>query len=250
MTLERRTGPLAFAQGKGEVSLDTLAIARTDHGVTLEGEGVRIDLVEHLLAAIAALGIARDLRVNVDGPELPLLDGGAAIFFDALRSLEIPPTPRGLVVEKAATLRFGASTYRFEPSAGTHLEVEIAFDHPVVGMQKASWDGDPADFRETIAPCRTFGFLRDAEALRKSGRARGVDPRRVVVLTDDGILDASAPLLPNEAAGHKLLDLIGDLALYGGPPRGRITTCRPGHEATHAVVREALALGVLARAGT
>lgn len=247
LTLEHREGPLAFGQGDEELPLDALSVERADHGVTLAGAGLRIDLVEHLLAAAAALGIRRDLRIVVDGPELPLLDGGAAAFFDALASLGIPPSPPALVVRRAFTFREGDSLYRFEPHPSVSLRVEIDFDHPAIGKQEAAWEGDAADFRERIAKARTFGFLKDAEKLRAAGRAHSVDPRAVIVLTDEGVLEASKPVFPNEAAHHKLLDLIGDLAVHGGPPRGRIEALRPGHARTHAVMKRALSEGLLGR---
>jgi len=248
VTSRRREGPLAFAQGGHEARLEELEVARADRGVTLAGKGVRVDLVEHLLAATAALGIRRDLLVVVEGPEIPLLDGGAARFFDALASLSIPPEPPSLVVTKAATFRDGDSVYVFEPADTTFVEASIDFAHPLLGRQTASFGGDAADFRERIAPARTFGFLREAEALRAAGRAQGVDPKAVVVLTDEGVLEASLPLRENEAAHHKLLDLIGDLAVYGGPPRGRVLTTRPGHAATHRILREAIGASVVASA--
>lgn len=248
VTLRRREGPFAIAQGAHEAKLDELEVVRADRGVTLAGRGVRVDLVEHLLAATAALGIRRDLLVVVDGPELPLLDGGSAAWFDALAELAIPSEPPTLVVTKAATLRHGESVYVFEPAAEVFVEAAIDFDHPLIGKQAASFRGDRADFRERIAVARTFGFLREAAALRAAGRAHGVDPRAVVVLTDEDVLEASLPLRENEAAHHKLLDLIGDLALYGGPPRGKVFASRPGHAATHRILREAFAASVVARA--
>lgn len=248
VSLRRREGPIALAQGGKEARLDELAVVRADRGVMLEGGGVRVDLVEHLLAATAALGIRRDLLVLVEGPEVPLLDGGAARFFDALAQLAIPAEPPALVVTKAATFRVGDAVYVFEPGEEVMVQVGIDFAHPAIGRASARFEGDAADFRERIAPARTFGFLREAEALMASGRALGVDPGAVVVFTDEGVLDASLPLRENEPAHHKLLDLIGDLALYGGPPRGRVFATRPGHAATHHVVREALRASVLARA--
>lgn len=247
-TLARRAGPIALARAGREVPLGELSVARADRGVALAGGGLEVDLVEHLAAALGALGIRRDLLVTVDGPELPLLDGGAARWFDALATLDLSPSPPSLVVAERATLRAGESTYRFEPADAVEIEVDVSFAHPMAGDRRAAWSGDARDFRERIAPCRTFGFAREAEALARAGRARGVDRNAVLVLTDDGVLDGCAPPRPGELAGHKLLDLVGDLALHGGPPRGRIVAERPGHAATHAAVRAALAQGILARA--
>jgi UDP-3-O-[3-hydroxymyristoyl] N-acetylglucosamine deacetylase len=207
---------------------------------------VAIDLVEHLLAAFGGLGIRDGVGVRVEGPELPLLDGGARAFVDALQRLEAPPSPPTLVVAREGTLTHGRSSYRFTPGEGVSLGVAVAFREPV-GAGEARWDGDPVDFAARIAPARTFGFVEEHAALLASGRARAVDPRAVVVFGPEGPLYDASLSGPDEPARHKLLDLTGDLALYGGPPRGEIFASWPGHAATHAIVREALASGLLER---
>jgi UDP-3-O-[3-hydroxymyristoyl] N-acetylglucosamine deacetylase len=124
--------------------------------------------------------------------------------------------------------------------------LEVAVEYPETGPEAASWHGDRGDFLERIAPARTFGFLREAALLFDSGRARHVDPQAVLVFdAQGGVVGSSRPPGPAELARHKLLDLIGDLYLYGGPPLGRLRASRPGHRATHAVVRQALAEGIL-----
>jgi UDP-3-O-[3-hydroxymyristoyl] N-acetylglucosamine deacetylase len=253
ITLDRHDGPITFVQDSRVATLDSLSATRTDSGVTLvDGSGLGIDLAEHLLAAIAGLGIRSGLLVTIEGPEVPILDGGSLRLADALRKLEIPATPPTLSVARSARFQVGNAEFEFDRAAGIDVAVEVSFDHPAIGMQRARWNGDPADFVDNIAPCRTFGFTRDAEMLEKAGRATLVRREHsggtsVIVFTDRGLLDPLIAPAANEIAGHKLLDLIGDLALYGGPPEGRIVARRPGHTATHAVVKQALAEGVLVR---
>lgn len=253
VTLARHDGPITFVQDGRLATLDRLHAARTDRGLELaDGSGVSIDLAEHLLGAIGGLGIRNDLVVTIEGPEIPILDGGAGLIANALRTLAIPPSPPRLLVTRTARLRAGDAEYAFEKADGISVEVEVSFDHPAIGAQQAHWSGNPTAFVRDIAPCRTFGFARDAEMFEKAGRAKLVRDGRsldgaVIVFTERGLLDPRMAPAKGEIAGHKLLDLIGDLALYGGPPTGRIIARWPGHTATHAVVTQALAQGVLRR---
>ncbi|MBK7582411.1 MAG: UDP-3-O-acyl-N-acetylglucosamine deacetylase [Myxococcales bacterium] len=244
---DARPGPLLFRFGDDEASPEQLTLVRTDHGVCLRARHGRheVDLCEHMLAALAGLGLRSGVVVTVTGPEVPLLDGGAFELGRALATLACRREPPRLVVAERAELSDGSSSYVFEPGDSVHLQVEVDFGHGL-GRQRAEHRGEPEAFMAEIAAARTFGFEHDAESLRRAGRARHVDPSAVVVLDAEGrVLGPSRPLEPNELARHKLLDLIGDLALYGGPPRGRVFADRPGHTATHRVVAKALASGLL-----
>lgn len=255
VTLSRHDGPLLFEQAGASLVLERLHAVGTYRGVTVEGRAepgsearVRIDLVEHLLAAFGGLGVREGVRVLVAGAEIPLLDGAARRFADALLALGAPRSPPRLRVLRAATLEHGRSAYCFEPCDRVSVEVDVDLPPPV-GRGRASWDGDADDFVSRIAPARTFGWLAEHAELRARGRAAAVDLDSVLVFDDHGgVLQACRPPDPGEPARHKLLDLIGDLALYGGPPAGRVRAALPGHGATHAVVREALAAGVLGNA--
>ena len=238
---------------------------RTDFGVRIEGgPGLAIDLVEHLLAALGGLGIHEGVSIEVEGPELPILDGGAVAFADALRRLEAPrvsPSAARLYVARAGVLEHRGSRYRFTPGDGVELEVETVFDVPGIGAQRARWGGDAASFLEEIAPARTFGFVGDGAAMWSAGRAMlafaAREDReaaralaRAVLLFDEMGRPVTAQVgarepQENEVARHKLLDLVGDFALYGGPPRGSVFASRPGHTATHAIISEGLGLGLL-----
>jgi UDP-3-O-[3-hydroxymyristoyl] N-acetylglucosamine deacetylase len=246
LRLARRPGPIVFVQRGARASLDELRPVRTDRGVTAATDDgrVRIDLVEHLLAAVGALGVRGDLAIATDDDELPLLDGGARAFADALRALDLAPRPPALRIAREASFERGIARYRFAPGEAPRVRVEVDFPAPV-GREGAAWDGDPADFVERIAPARTFGWASEAAALRAAGRAAGVDLASVLVFDERGAIPGCRPAEPAEAARHKLLDLIGDLALHGGPPRGLVEARCPGHTATHAIVAEALLAGVL-----
>jgi UDP-3-O-[3-hydroxymyristoyl] N-acetylglucosamine deacetylase len=248
--LRRDPGALRFEVEGRQTPLAECRVLRTDQGVELElSAGQRVDLVEHLLAALGGLGIHDGLVVSALGPELPLLDGAALAWTRALRQLELRALRPRLEVVRPFALDVGSSHFAFTPAPTPSLEVEIEFDNPAIGKQSARWDGDAERFEREIAPARTFGFERDAEALRRAGRAGFVDPRSVIVLDERGLtLPGTARATQNEFARHKLLDLIGDLYLFGGPPCGHVRALRPGHRATRLAVQEALRLGGLSGA--
>jgi len=235
--LRLRLGDRDVALFEGDVVVDgasrSTTIASTD-GV------VRVGTVEHLFAALGALGLYDGLVLDVEGPEIPLLDGGARAFVTALRSLSLPKKPPRLVVAREGAIAIGESLYEFRGGAESAVEVEVDFGDPRL-ERRASWRGDADDFVARIAPARTFGFAREVEELLERGLASHVDRESVVVLMDDRVLSAGAPFLPDEPARHKLLDLVGDLFVHGGPPRGHVRATRPGHAATHEAMRRALA---------
>jgi UDP-3-O-[3-hydroxymyristoyl] N-acetylglucosamine deacetylase len=149
---------------------------------------------------------------------------------------------------RQGVVELGTSSYAFRPGATVALEVEIDFAEAAIGIQRAAWGGDAESFVADIAWARTFGFRRDGPALMRAGRAGGVDPSVVMVLDEAGAVEPPGlPARPGEFARHKLLDLVGDLYLFGGPPIGEVRATRPGHAATHRAVAEALERGILAR---
>jgi UDP-3-O-[3-hydroxymyristoyl] N-acetylglucosamine deacetylase len=245
--LSTSAGATTLSQHGERIPLRALSVARTDSGVSVIHEGGRlsIDLVEHLFAALAVLHAQVGVSVEVVGPELPLLDGACLEWLDALAELGVKASSPTHRVLRRGRYRHGDSSYVFEPCEETRIDVRVDYG-PRLGEQQASYRGDAAHFRGEIAGARTFGFLRDAEKLRKSGRAAAVDPSKVLVFRDDGELAFSGrPPEPDELARHKLLDLCGDLFLYGGVPVGSVFVERPGHTQTHAVMKRALSEGVL-----
>jgi UDP-3-O-[3-hydroxymyristoyl] N-acetylglucosamine deacetylase len=244
-------GPVVFRTPHGEATIDELAVVRADYGVrvTCDSIGFDADGVEHLLSALGGLRVTSGVAIELTGAELPLLDGAALEFAQAIEELRPPRTggPSLRVVEPGV-VELGASTYSFLPGATVALEVEIDFAEAAIGVQRFAWGGDTGSFIADVAWARTFGFRRDGPALMRAGRARGVDPSRVMVLDGDGAVEPpGTPARPGEFARHKLLDLVGDLYLFGGPPIGEVRATRPGHGATHRAVAAALERGILAK---
>jgi UDP-3-O-[3-hydroxymyristoyl] N-acetylglucosamine deacetylase len=240
-------GPVALAQGGARAAVRDLVVASTARATTVEGVGgaLRVGTVEHAFAALAGLGIREGLELRVDGPELPLLDGGALAWCEALASLALPSgRPPLLRVTRAATYEVGPSRYELAPAEGIDVSVHVELDARF--EPAARWLGDPADFVARIAPARTFALAREVEELARRGLARHADPASVVVLAPDAVLSKGRPFTPDEPARHKLLDLVGDLYLRGGPPSGRFHAVRPGHASNARAIARAVEDGVLA----
>jgi UDP-3-O-[3-hydroxymyristoyl] N-acetylglucosamine deacetylase len=249
VALSRRPGPLCFETRRGQATREQLEVLRADRGVCVRAARIRleVDLIEHLFAAFGGLGVQQGIRIEVlRGGEIPLLDGAALEFAAAIKALAPPRGPPRLRVARAGQLVVGESSYTFAPADSIKLDVTVQF--PGREAEHASWDGTAARFFRDIAPARTFGFRKDADMLRARGRAAHVDLNSVLVLEDDGsIAKAASPARPGELACHKMLDLIGDLFLYGGPLLGALSVDRPGHARTHDAVRRALSEGLVER---
>jgi len=218
----------------------TLAhIGSQDHATTLLKDGVSIGTVEHLLAALAGLGID-DVRVEVDGPEVPVLDGSAAPFVILLHEAGLRPlaVPRQLLrVKQPVEVVHGSKRARLVPSEHFEVSYSIGFDHPLLRHQALSLRVTPRSFTEQIAPARTFGFLREVELLRKSGLALGGSLKNAVVIGETGVLNNKLRF-EDEFVRHKILDAVGDLALLGHPLVGRLEATKAGHALHAAVARK------------
>jgi UDP-3-O-[3-hydroxymyristoyl] N-acetylglucosamine deacetylase len=212
----------------------------------LSHEGDVFRTVEHLLSALAGLSLHEGVVLEVEGEEVPLVDGGALAFAQALASLGVAPSPPRLRVAKAGELSFGKSHVVFAVADDVRVEVKIDFGDARLAPH-AAWDGTPSDFLGRIASARTFGFAHELGELARRGLASHVAKESVVLVTDDGILSAGEPFAADEPARHKLLDLLGDLFVWGGPPVGHVSMAIPGHAATHALVAKAIAAGLLVR---
>jgi UDP-3-O-[3-hydroxymyristoyl] N-acetylglucosamine deacetylase len=227
--------------------VDELEVVSTARATTVRpcGRGEPIGTVEHLFAALAGLGVYEGIDVLVEGPELPLLDGGARCWCEAIGSLSPPHRAPRLRVEREYTLEAGPSRYAFSPGGeGVDVEVNIELGDPQIA-RVASWQGDAADFVARIAPARTFALASEVEELLRRGLARHVDPASVVLIAPETVHFAGRPFTPEEPARHKLLDLMGDLYLKGGPPLGKVVAVRPGHASNVRAMSRAMAEGVL-----
>jgi UDP-3-O-[3-hydroxymyristoyl] N-acetylglucosamine deacetylase/3-hydroxyacyl-[acyl-carrier-protein] dehydratase len=198
-----------------------------------------IHTVEHVLAAVAALAID-DLRIEMDAPEPPIMDGSAAQFLEALTQAGIKEQagePEYLTLSEPVRIIDGPSIYEAFPADDLQLDVSIEFDHPKVGRQRGQYTVTEKSFREELASARTFGFVREVEALRAKGLIQGASLDNAIVLDDSDIV--SGPLRwDDEFVRHKAMDCVGDLALAGARVKARIVAVKPSHRGTVTLVRE------------
>ena len=248
----------------GQPCYEALAdyVSTTERGTVLENGAWRVSTVEHALSALYALGVSNCL-IELDAPEMPILDGSARPFAEAVlhAGIDEQPAPRKrFAVKQTVTFDNGhGSSITLTPADSFSLEVGIGFPSPVLGSQSAGLDS-LEDYAGAIAPARTFVFLREVQPLLQMGLIKGGDLQNAVVIYDQPLeqteldrmadtmhqprLDAArlgylTPLLfDNEPARHKLLDLIGDLSLLGAAIQGKVTAVRPGHSINTAFCRQ------------
>ncbi|WP_269930386.1 UDP-3-O-acyl-N-acetylglucosamine deacetylase [Aminobacter sp. HY435] len=212
---------------------------------TLLGDpaGVHIATIEHLMAALFGLGID-NLLIEVDGTEVPILDGSAAQFVEAIdqAGIEIQGVKRRYIrVVKPVRIESGASWAEFRPYGGTRFEVEIDFESPAIGRQSFASDINDDIFRREISRARTFGFMKDVERLWAAGYALGSSLENSVVIGDDNhIINMEGLRFSNEFVRHKTLDAMGDLALAGARFIGCFRSYRGGHRLNAAALRRLL----------
>ena len=191
-----------------------------------------------MLAAAASLGID-NLEVELDGPEPPALDGSAEPWVRAMRDGGIRDQAafaRVGVIRQPVSLQEGDSRYTVSPGDSYRVQATIVFDHPLVGRQSEVAEVD-ATFAARFAPARTFGLARWRDELQARGLALGANTRNTVVLTDDGLAEGMILRFPNEFVRHKIVDVVGDLALLGVRLRASVVADRPSHRGNLALAR-------------
>ena len=208
-------------------------------------QGAKVYTVEHLMSALAGLGVD-NAYVDIDGPEVPIMDGSAAPFALLLQQagLEEQPAPkRFLRVKRAVEVREGDKWARLEPYEGLRLAFSIVFNHPVIDKTSQSVTVDFAEtsYLKEIARARTFGFMHDVERLREDGLALGGGLDNALVLDEYRLLNADGLRFADEFIRHKVLDAIGDLYLLGRPLLGAFSAHKSGHALNNRLLRELLA---------
>jgi UDP-3-O-[3-hydroxymyristoyl] N-acetylglucosamine deacetylase len=205
--------------------------------------GHHVATVEHLMAAVASLGID-NLLIEIDGDEVPILDGSAAMFVEAIDQVGIEQQSvkrRYIRITKPVRIDSGASWAEFRPYDGTRFEIEIDFESPTIGRQLHTADITPDVFRRDIARARTFGFMKDVERLWAAGYALGSSLENSVVIGDDDrVINIEGLRYSNEFVRHKMLDALGDLALAGARFIGCFRSYRGGHRLNAAALRQLL----------
>ena len=223
------------------IPADARNVGDTRLSSSLELNGARVSTVEHLMSALAGLGID-NLHVDVAGPELPILDGSAGPFVFLLQSagIEEQSAPkRYLRIKSPVEIRQDDKWARFEPHHGFVLDFTIDFPHPVFGSENRHVVIDFAEhsYTKEVSRARTFGFMQDVEAMRSAGLALGGSLQNAIVLDETRVLNSEGLRYDNEFAKHKVLDAIGDLYLLGHALIGRYAAYKSGHALNNAVSR-------------
>jgi len=218
-------------------------VVDTTLNTSLGRDKVRIGTVEHLLAALAGCGID-NARVEVEGPEIPILDGSSAPFVALVHEAGIyeqRATRRFLLIRRPIMVSDGDKMARLSPARRFSVDYTIDFRHPLISDQQCKIEVSERSFQREIARARTFGFKRDVERLHRAGLARGGSLDNAVVVDDFNILNPDGLRFPDEFVRHKILDALGDLSLLGMPIIGRLSAVKSGHALNHQLVRKVLA---------
>src|ERR1700760_4396354 len=231
--------------GDREVQATARSVTATEFQTVLgDNEGPLVSTVEHVLAALRGMGVD-NATIEIDGPEAPIMDGSAAAFVTAIDQAGIvsQSAPRRYIqVLKPVQVAIGDSFGELRPHAnGFRAEVEIDFANPVIGRQSYSLDLSPESFRREISRARTFGCMNDVARLWSAGFALGASFENSVVFDETRLLNTEGLRYSDECVRHKVLDVIGDLALAGLPLPGTYRSVRGGHKLNHAVLTALMA---------
>ncbi len=217
------------------------AVSDTRLGTTITNSAlVEVATIEHLMAALAGCGVDNVL-IELDGPEVPIMDGSAAPFVflvecAGIQELEAPR--KAIRILSEISVGGGGQSAVLSPGDGFSANVEIDFDNPLISCQRYAFQLSTASFKSELCRARTFGFLEDVENLKKSGRALGGSLGNAVIVNGDTIINQEGLRYPDEFVRHKLLDLIGDLNLVGAPIIGRFSAVRPSHALNFRLITE------------
>jgi UDP-3-O-[3-hydroxymyristoyl] N-acetylglucosamine deacetylase len=227
-------------QADRELSANFRSVTATEFATVLgDQNGPAVSTTEHVMAALHGLGVDNAV-VEVDGPEVPIMDGSAAPFVAAIDRagiVSLPARRRYIQVLKPVRVAKGESYGELRPHArGLRIETEIEFDHPLIGRQAVAMDVEADAFRRELARARTFGFMRDVAKLWSAGYALGASFENTVVVAENRVLNPEGVRFHDEFVRHKAVDAIGDLALAGAPLIGAYRSVRGGHKLNHAVL--------------
>lgn len=226
--------------GSPSVSPRAQHVQATAHATTLGGEAFSVSTVEHCLSAVAALRID-NLLMELEGPEIPICDGSALQYFQALKSVgcvEQSEPRKYLIVDQPIYCGDAEKHAYVLPYQGFKVTCSIVFPHPAIGRQSYELDVTEASFLSGVAPARTFGFLKDVEALRARGLALGGSLENAVVLDETRVLNEEGLRFSDEFVRHKVLDAIGDMMTLGMPMLGHLVLYKAGHDLMNRLVQK------------
>jgi UDP-3-O-[3-hydroxymyristoyl] N-acetylglucosamine deacetylase len=230
----------ADLEGAPEVAAHYKNVIDTRMATTLGRGRVTISTIEHLMAALQGMGVDNAL-VEVNAPEVPILDGSSAAFCEAIEKVGIQTqlqTRPVLALRRRVEVKVNEKWAVAEPSSRFEIQASVDFDHPAIGFQQFHYIEGKTDFAE-LANARTFGFLHEVEALKRAGLARGGSLENAVVMDEGRVLNPEGLRYPDEFVRHKVLDALGDFKLAGIPLRGHFRLHRAGHE-LHSLLIEAI----------
>lgn len=229
-------GPVRFLRNGKSIAAWVPNVSKTERCTLLSDNGEQLALVEHVLAALHITGWWKNLVIEVTGPELPILDGSALGWLEAIEALgEAPESPETLQLQEPFKLELNSSSISTLPNPVGNLEltVGIEFDHPAIGKQQ--WSGSPESYSELLS-ARTFGFLAELEYLKKQGLASRAGLENAIVFSESGALQELR--FHNEPVRHKALDALGDLFLIGRPLSAKLDIMRGSHALHVAFARQ------------
>lgn len=233
------------SDGERRVSIPAVSanVVDTRLATVIGKDGMSVSTIEHLMAALSACGID-NLHIDIDGPEVPVMDGSAAPFVALLQETgnRVQEKRRKyLAIRKPITLVDGEKRVSIIPSRFFRITFDIAFDHPCIGLQHRAIKVNTESFRKEIAPARTFGFLHEVEYLKANGLALGGSLDNAVVIGEEGILNPDGVRFEDECVRHKILDAVGDFSLLGHRVLGHVKAYKAGHDINHQMVEKILA---------
>jgi UDP-3-O-[3-hydroxymyristoyl] N-acetylglucosamine deacetylase len=226
--------------GMPALKVSSEAVEATSYQTTIGGEAFQVATIEHCVSALSSLRID-NLFIELDGPEIPICDGSAREFLKAIQAVGIveQEAPRKYCyITEPIQISDGDKYAHVLPYHGLRLSVTIDFPHPSIGKQSIDIDIDENTFEREIAGARTFGFLKDVQALQARGLAKGGSLENAIGLDDHRILNPEGLRWPNEFARHKTLDALGDLVTLEMPLMGHVVLYKAGHDLMNKLVRK------------
>lgn len=217
--------------GGFEIPASVEWVAHCSYATTLMRTGVMLSTVEHLLAALRGGGVD-NVYIEVDNLEIPIMDGSSEQFTEIIERaglVEQPVARRSLLVREKISIEHGDRHISIEPAESFEIDCVIDFPHPMIGIQHFRVELTNGSFGREIAAARTFGFTDEIETLRRANLIRGGSLDNAIVLTAEGMLNQTGLRFNDEFVRHKILDIVGDLALLGIPIQGRVTAHKSGH---------------------
>lgn len=227
---------------KPRIKAEAKIVGATENNTALGSGRDVVHTVEHLLSAFYGLGVNNAI-VEIDGPEVPIMDGSSAPFIFLLKEIGVRNLNRSknfLVIKEPVVVTFKDKWAKVEPAEGLIVESTIVFPHPIIKKQFFSYSFDCESYVKEICRARTFGFRKDVDMLKRKGLARGASLNNAIGLDDFGVLNPEGLRYKDEFIRHKILDTIGDISLLGYELAGKITTYKSGHHVHNLLCRKIL----------